>query len=58
VIVGRLIPAGTGQMMTRIREIATRRDDLILAQRAQETNAANALDPAQMEQPHILPVEE
>jgi DNA-directed RNA polymerase subunit beta' len=42
VIVGRLIPAGTGQMMTRIREIATRRDDLILAQKAQETNAANA----------------
>ncbi len=33
VIVGRLIPAGTGQMMSRIREIATRRDDLILARR-------------------------
>jgi DNA-directed RNA polymerase subunit beta' len=52
VIVGRLIPAGTGQMMTRIREIATRRDDLILAQRATETNAANA------DQPVALPAAE
>ncbi len=49
VIVGRLIPAGTGQMMSRIREIATRRDDLILAQKATETNAANA------DQPAVLP---
>ena len=32
VIVGRLIPAGTGAMMTRLREVATRRDELILAQ--------------------------
>ncbi len=31
VIVGRLIPAGTGQIMSRIREVATRRDDLIVA---------------------------
>ncbi|MFM9975441.1 MAG: DNA-directed RNA polymerase subunit beta' [Beijerinckiaceae bacterium] len=46
VIVGRLIPAGTGQMMSRIREIATRRDDLILAQKATETNAANGVVPA------------
>jgi DNA-directed RNA polymerase subunit beta' len=45
VIVGRLIPAGTGQMMSRIREIATRRDDLILAQQATETQAANAEQP-------------
>jgi DNA-directed RNA polymerase subunit beta' len=56
VIVGRLIPAGTGQMMTRIREIATRRDDLILAQKAQETNAANA---ANSDQPVVaLPAAE
>ena len=45
VIVGRLIPAGTGQMMSRIREIATRRDGLILAQKANDTNAANADKP-------------
>jgi len=31
--VGRLIPAGTGAIMTRVREVATHRDDLIVAQR-------------------------
>jgi DNA-directed RNA polymerase subunit beta' len=45
VIVGRLIPAGTGQMISRIRDIAMRRDDLILAQQAVETGAANAEEP-------------
>jgi len=40
VIVGRLIPAGTGAMMSRIREVAMRRDDLIVAQ--QETDARDA----------------
>jgi DNA-directed RNA polymerase subunit beta' len=39
VIVGRLIPAGTGAMMDRIREIATRRDDLIIERQAAETQA-------------------
>ncbi len=38
VIVGRLIPAGTGAAMSRIRQVASGRDDLILAQRA-ETSA-------------------
>ena len=38
VIVGRLIPAGTGSVMNKVREIAMHRDDLILAQRAQESN--------------------
>lgn len=32
VIVGSLIPAGTGSVAAALREIATRRDDLILAQ--------------------------
>jgi DNA-directed RNA polymerase subunit beta' len=36
VIVGRLIPAGTGAMMNRIREIAIKRDQLILAERERE----------------------
>ncbi len=36
VIVGRLIPAGTGGTMTRIREIAARRDELILEERRKE----------------------
>ena len=40
VIVGRLIPAGTGAMMNRIREVATRRDALILAQKAETAQAA------------------
>ena len=35
VIVGRLIPAGTGAMMNSLREVATKRDELIL-ERARE----------------------
>ena len=37
VIVGRLIPAGTGALMTRLREVAARRDELIVEQKATET---------------------
>jgi len=33
VIVGRLIPAGTGGMMTRIKQVAAERDKAILAAR-------------------------
>jgi DNA-directed RNA polymerase subunit beta' len=40
VIVGRLIPAGTGAQMNRLREVATKRDDLILEER--EKDAAKA----------------
>jgi len=39
VIVGRLIPAGTGAQSARIREIAKRRDDLILQQKQAEASA-------------------
>ena len=39
VIVGRLIPAGTGSVMNRLREVATRRDDLIQAEREKEAAA-------------------
>jgi DNA-directed RNA polymerase subunit beta' len=46
VIVGRLIPAGTGAAMTKLRQIATMRDTLILAQRAEESAATLALPPA------------
>jgi DNA-directed RNA polymerase subunit beta' len=35
VIVGRLIPAGTGAAMTKLRSVATMRDTLILAQKAE-----------------------
>ncbi|MBG0809744.1 DNA-directed RNA polymerase subunit beta' [Methylosinus sp. H3A] len=37
VIVGRLIPAGTGAAMAKFRGIATGRDDLIIEQRATES---------------------
>jgi DNA-directed RNA polymerase subunit beta' len=36
VIVGRLIPAGTGAAMGKVRMIATKRDELIVKQRAAE----------------------
>ncbi|MEP9356800.1 DNA-directed RNA polymerase subunit beta' [Xanthobacter sp. KR7-65] len=36
VIVGRLIPAGTGAQMNRLRTIATNRDDLIVATRDEQ----------------------
>ena len=39
VIVGRLIPAGTGAMMNRLREVAIKRDALILAEREKEAAA-------------------
>jgi DNA-directed RNA polymerase subunit beta' len=42
VIVGRLIPAGTGGTMNQIRRIATARDDLILEERRKASNAASA----------------
>ncbi len=40
VIVGSLIPAGTGAIASKLREIALRRDELILGQRAQENRVA------------------
>src|SRR5712672_3134471 len=36
VIVGRLIPAGTGAVMNSLREVATKRDQLILDERERE----------------------
>jgi DNA-directed RNA polymerase subunit beta' len=39
VIVGRLIPAGTGAQMNRLREVAVHRDALILEERGKETSA-------------------
>src|SRR5438093_3245104 len=46
VIVGRLIPAGTGAMMNGLREVATKRDALILD--AREKEAAAEEDAAQL----------
>jgi DNA-directed RNA polymerase subunit beta' len=45
VIVGRLIPAGTGAMMSRLRAVATHRDELILKERQKEEAAKAAAVP-------------
>ncbi len=47
VIVGRLIPAGTGAAMTKLRQVAAMRDELILAQKAETSKAAAAV-PSQL----------
>jgi DNA-directed RNA polymerase subunit beta' len=39
VIVGRLIPAGTGAAMSKFRSVANTRDDLIVTQRAEASGA-------------------
>ena len=64
VIVGRLIPAGTGGMISQLRHVASHRDDLILAERAKSGGGkalpANSPDAgpsvAEME-PHIQAAE-
>ncbi len=64
VIVGRLIPAGTGAAMAKLRSVALMRDDLILAQKGETPQepqpslpppafAPPAVDPAEQEQPFI-----
>ncbi len=48
VIVGRLIPAGTGAAMAQLRSVATKRDDLIVAERDKDKpEAAPALPAAE-----------
>jgi DNA-directed RNA polymerase subunit beta' len=46
VIVGRLIPAGTGAAMSKLRRVAVTRDELILAQKAQASQAPTPQLPA------------
>jgi DNA-directed RNA polymerase subunit beta' len=55
VIVGRLIPAGTGAMMNALREVAVKRDALILEEREKEAAAQAAAAEAQ---PAQLPAAE
>jgi DNA-directed RNA polymerase subunit beta' len=43
VIVGRLIPAGTGGAMSRVRRIAAERDSQVIEQKREEAQAAAAL---------------
>jgi DNA-directed RNA polymerase subunit beta' len=54
--VGRLIPAGTGAMMNSLREVAGKRDALILEEREREAAAKAAA--AAVEQPAQLPAAE
>ena len=42
-IVGRLIPAGTGGATQRVRRIASERDNVVLEARREEAEAAAAL---------------
>ena len=56
VIVGRLIPAGTGAMMNGLREVAVKRDALILEEREKEAAAAKAA--AEKAEPAQLPAAE
>ncbi len=57
VIVGRLIPAGTGAMMNGLREVAGKRDALILEEREKEA-AAKATAAAATPEPAALPAAE
>jgi DNA-directed RNA polymerase subunit beta' len=57
VIVGRLIPAGTGAQMNRLREVATHRDALILQERERDAAKAAAAAAAEREQ-QALPAAE
>jgi DNA-directed RNA polymerase subunit beta' len=56
VIVGRLIPAGTGAMMNTLREVAVKRDALILEERERE--AAAKAEQAEKAEPAQLPAAE
>jgi DNA-directed RNA polymerase subunit beta' len=56
VIVGRLIPAGTGAMMNGLREVAVKRDALILEER--EKDAAKAAAKAEAAEAPALPAAE
>jgi len=42
VIVGRLVPVGTGSQMNKVRRVANSRDDLILGERRKSTGAETA----------------
>ncbi|MDV7271119.1 DNA-directed RNA polymerase subunit beta' [Thioclava sp. A2] len=58
VIVGRLIPAGTGGATTRVRKIAADRDHKVIEERQAEAQAAAALAaPVEMEDTGFGPVE-
>ena len=49
VIVGRLIPAGTGSLVSQLRQVARQRDDLIQAER--QKGMELSMDEAAEQQP-------
>jgi DNA-directed RNA polymerase subunit beta' len=49
VIVGRLIPAGTGGAISRVRRIAAERDSRVIEQKREEAQVAAALAAPVME---------
>jgi len=57
VIVGRLIPAGTGAGIADLRQVATKRDDLILDERRRQAEAARLEAPAAPEEVQEEPAE-
>ncbi len=46
VIVGRLVPAGTGGMISRLKKVASHRDDLIVEERGRSGKVERAEEPA------------
>ncbi len=59
VIVGRLIPAGTGAVMNSLREVATKRDELILDEREKEKALAREqAEQAKLTEQSALPAAE
>ncbi|MCB1461917.1 MAG: hypothetical protein KDJ90_05720, partial [Nitratireductor sp.] len=44
IIVGRLIPVGTGGVISNIRSLATQRDDLILEERRKEAGSVPLIE--------------
>ncbi len=46
VIVGRLVPAGTGGMISRLKKVASHRDDLIVEERSRSGKVERAEEPA------------
>jgi DNA-directed RNA polymerase subunit beta' len=50
VIVGRLIPAGTGALMNELREVAVKRDAMILDEREKDAAAKTSAEAARPEQ--------
>src|SRR5690606_23958700 len=57
VIVGRLIPAGTGASITSAKQIASRRDELILEERRRQAETAALAAPAEPAEEPAEPAE-